>query len=575
MTDQYKINWREKFLVPAVLSLCIGFIISVFGPLEIIMNNYSEFSFGLSSMLGQAFFGAVVIAGILFIPFLLLNKTATKIYEVLLLTGIVAFTVNSHFLYGSYGDFDGRGLTIVRRSTTSIMQILLVLGVFTIALLRKSIFKKIYLFAIIFSVALFFASVVQFFLNGFDASRIPQNISESYFQFSADGKSPNYLYLILDEVYGQSAKQILVENKDIAEKFEGFTNYDNVSGVYPTTIMSIPLILSGKTYKEFTKNTDHYEDSFKNSYLLNHFKSNDVSYHIHSMYLYCQNVLLGNCSTWGTIIPTENEYGIHSEYVNALNLSLFRIVPDVLKSKIYNEDNWFVKEWKAKHNPILTESQDINEFLYFIDNMKLGAEKSSFKMFHSKVTHSPIRYDSDCTPFPKTLDRTYSNFLKQDACGFNLVGKLIDKLKKLKVYDNTLIVISSDHGRSVIPEELESAFNVADEITPRVYGYAHATLMVKPINASGALKHSGRALSLGDLGKFFVDQEFINENEYDKKRKYFDYKWDGGLKSIYLTEFTNVYNISNEDIKDPQSWNVDNDEMNKILAERNVRKKRK
>ena len=549
-------KFETKQLIVPIIALSV--YATIFGPLIIYMSSHNEFNYGLIEVLVVAlpYFLAVLLG--LLTPLPLLKSAARKVYFAILNFVIVTSIINSEILFGSYGAFDGRGLVIDYGSSISIIQILVV-GAVACVVAFANINKHIALASLIYIVLNFTINIATFVYNGgvfFKEYNSPDNdqsriISSNKFVNFNKNKS-NYLYIMLDEVYGGSAQEIFQNRPDLAAKFTGFTNYTNTAGVFPTTIMSVPAIITGQLYKEGDDVNEFYKNSFAQSPLLKTLENNSFDYKFHTLSQFCYVLPQGSCSFAGTLGRSSNFIALASnDYFRLLNISLFKSVPDLVKGYVYRDGNWLVREFNK-------EDKYIDEFNYFVDNLDVSNDQSTFRFFHTTVTHGPVVHNSDCEMSRVNLADTYANYLEQDTCGFVQVARIIDRLKTLGIYDNTYLIISSDHGRRYIPSELAERFDSSGIVSPKEYGSAHATLMVKPLNAHGNYKTSTQAMSLMDTSPLIMRS--INNSYsmlYERKFYYYDWskeyhKW--GKKM--LPPFQSAYLITGN-ITDPYSWDLD------------------
>jgi len=551
---------KELFLSSFFLSLYI-FLIS---PLTIVIENYSEFSFGFIEIFTSAlpfFFVAFLL--LMAIAFLV-GRNARRVYLFLIVIVLTLSVINSQILFGNYGAFDGRGLDISIYSVVSFLQIIL-----AIVVIIGVIFQKIREGFIFLSTALltinFILSITSFSFGGEPYFKEPSEPSKDFVNLSRD--KVNYLYIILDEVYGGSAKRIFHDNNDLGKKFTGFTNFTNVGGVFPSTIMAIPAILTGQVYQEGMDIDVFDNKSFKLSPLLKSLETNGIDSKFHTVSKYCHYLPDENCSPIRSMVG--RKINVLNEYIQLLDLSLFKSVPEVLKNQVYRDGSWLVREINIGSKTGKAELY-IKEFDYIVKNLKASNNLSTFRLFHTVLTHSPIKYNKHCELLKKKLKDNFENYLQQDTCGFIQISRIIDKLKELSVYDNTYIIISSDHGRPQIPAEIAKQFSLSDAgVSSTEYGYSHAMLMVKPPNAKGKLKSSHLPMSLMDIGSLVVNSIAGDSDKFNllHERKYYHYNWSNNWRDKILPPFDSVYFIG-DDITIPSNWALDVKYMKDHLEKR-------
>ena len=569
----------KALIRPLFACLLLAFIAAYAGPIEIVLANIDELDYGVSFHLGSSssvFIAATSAMFLLFVVTFLINKRIFRALEVAFLVIIVLTLVNKTLLYGDYGAFDGRGLDIDTLSVLSALQL-------TVAVTLLALFwRKRNSLSIALAMSALYTTITL--AIAFDAyasegdrqvlTKHPFPVTKKYFQFSKS--APNYLYIVLDEVYGGSAREIFESDAISVDSFRGFTFYTDVAGVYPTTIASIPAILNGSLYQNGQAISDYIANSFATSELFKSLKQHSYPAYIHTSGMYCQHVDLESCSNMGDMLPSQK--AADQEYGTALDLSIFKMAPEFLKPLVYNKGNWLFEDLLVRSGGSRRGSFQVDEFRYLIDEINPNGSSSSFKFFHNTVTHSPVKLDSNCNLLLRNRPPAYENYLEQDKCGFSLIRELMEKLQELEVYDNTFIVISSDHGRPFVPSSYENIFAESSSgASHKQYGYAHATLMVKPLHSREALTFSDSPMSLLDVGRLFQvaiedpeNDEPINANTGERpfhyyywSKKYFDWKQNT------LPPFESVYLLT-ADISAPSSWR-ENTEQLKLALEENIR----
>ena len=135
---------------------------------------------------------------------------------------------------------------------------------------------------------------------------------------------------------------------------------------------------------------------------------------------------------------------------------------------------------------------DIESYNSFVNRLSINNKKISIRYLHFTFTHFPMDFDEECN-FRSDDKEWYishqneAGIVGQGKCGLNLILKLLNKLKELGIYDNTLIVFKSDHGK---PTEYYCTYpNNLSINGNRRHGYSRfrPTLMIKDFNADKPL----------------------------------------------------------------------------------------
>ena len=187
-----------------------------------------------------------------------------------------------------------------------------------------------------------------------------------------------------------------------------------------------------------------------------------------------------------------------------VDLSLFRQVPHSVKPWVYNSESWRLSRdsgLQFEHHSHLAFLED------FTDQLTLGGAGAVYKWVHVVSPHGPLVTSPDCSFSGGVIDYTRENFVNQSRCTLRAVGRFLDRLEKLGVYESSLILIHGDHGGSV-PFLMRSADGKSVESTELGLRYPGAPLplvLVKPAGAAGPLLTSNRPVQLLDVAATVCD----------------------------------------------------------------------
>ncbi|MFA0113362.1 sulfatase-like hydrolase/transferase [Vibrio sp. 10N.261.46.E11] len=469
----------------------------------------------------------------------------------------------SVFLFGNYGQIDGRGLEIETWSLLSFFQILFVCALFLIIHRFMTLVK---LNAILISLILI--SLLTTTLNAFHFSRNggeffsnePVGFSEEVVTFS---RGLNVIHFLFDELQGDVLDELIKSNEDYKEMFEGFTHFPDTASNYPTTEMSIPAILTGRIYDNYLGGKKEFLSSIVASRNTLPAVLEDEGYSV-SNHGGCNYGLFENCSVIGE--RTLNNGQLYSsEYLQLLDLALFRVTPDVFKNNVYNDEAWLIQKiWKKEEDVYAgTSYVGLSHKLFskYNEQVKLiESEDPTYRFFHSLMTHSPIWLNAQCMPLEAPGQHSLSNRMGETACALSHLSDFINKLKKLGIYDNTLIIVSSDHGSNYRPAELSALFPLL-----RVpYSSASSSLMIKPINSSGPFRVDRYPASLSDISATILDAVGVtskfpgipllsHDRPEQRVREFLDYKWHHSFGKKDALPPTTPYGIS-ADKANFESW---------------------
>jgi hypothetical protein len=151
-------------------------------------------------------------------------------------------------------------------------------------------------------------------------------------------------------------------------------------------------------------------------------------------------------------------------------------------------------------------------------DIKTTEDKQSAFFAHFIFSHFPIRHDENCKFYTTLPPQNSLQISKQIECIEKQMVKLIEIMKRKNVYENSLIVFKSDHGKpsTYYPEESLRGAKIADQI----WGYDRYRpfVMIKfPKQSHATLNIVSDLFYLSDLSKIYCsfitkDRSSISKN---------------------------------------------------------------
>jgi hypothetical protein len=549
----------------ALIALFLPFLICISLPLSIYLGNHEEIGVPLSYMtpiLGTAF---LAMAFLLTVPMLLPWHRFRRAYLGILTAMSLIAWAQSNFLFGDYGLFNGEALTINDRGLFAYAEMMVCLLVIYILIRYDKMASTLGdlvlgIFALTLAMDCYKAmafennATLQDIYSTLSLEALDQQAFDDLGQFSRSG---NIIHIVLDELQSDVFERVLSSNTSLATAFEGFTYFPNTSGVYPYTEMSLPAILSGEVYKNDASKSDYLNRTINQNTFISSLTEAGYAplFHIHPAF--CSNSFQLPC----TRVP-----GISTRPAtfNLMDLALFRSVPTLLKRPTHNNGMGLFKKNLAGGGHI-TSTSGIGYLLLEKFNQRLTVADipPTYKFYQTMATHAPLVMNKDCSS-SKDHNPLKMHFMKIQAnCALQQVAKIVEQLKSAGIYDQTLIVISSDHGGNYF-EPSQSPTLKKKGISRKHFARAKSTLLIKPLNARGKMQRSKRAASLSDIAATTLALAGINDAPFGENlfaesfkrrqaREFYFIKWGfGGKKGDRLDGFT-PYSIRG-DVRKASAW---------------------
>ena len=368
--------------------------------------------------------------------------------------------------------------------------------------------------------------------------------AERFLTYSAD--NPNILMILLDEYQKEFFETIL--DDELKKQLQGFIWFSDTVSHYAWTLGSIPTIFTSDT----TPNPDI--DKLSDKSIAKRFKkkiggqvdivglSNTIIYKLFPqipLYRFRQ-IPRVPWTSW--------------TYKKLLGLSILKMVPDILKLRINKHT---IKILYPTENLTHSNSYRINgiisqEFPWLpplVEEKPLRKKDhpATFKYLHFTLTHSPTRYDENCNFIGEVLPILKSR-ANHGKCAIRIVIDIIKNLKDVGVFDNTMILVMSDHGSFFTPE----AFKKHKSEFP--YSKYLSTLLIKPLKRTKKFTIDDYPVQLSDIPKTIAQavklpDDYLGVNPLSDKRVKnrirFVYHFVHGTPLVYK-----IHGASN----DPNNW---------------------
>jgi len=352
------------------------------------------------------------------------------------------------------------------------------------------------------------AKNIRFVSNSFKNLAPPQikGKIEPVYHLSKTGK--NVIVIMLDRAVSPYIPVIMNERPDLKTIYDGFTYYPNTVSLGRCTMIGTPGIFGGYDYTPFEMNRrldktvreKHNEAILSMPVLFSSsgFKTviSDIPYEnfsvqpVTEMYKPYPGIeripVKGNYSDfWYQHHDVKKVMYLSTRIKrNFIWFSFFKMVSPVFRKIVYHNDYWL------SYDPLSNLTSFINSYSsleYLSELTAADADKNSFILMVNETVHEPLFLQApDYIPVPNVTNYGSSRFAHNPqyhvmAGSLLAYRKFFTYLKQNGIYDNTKIIIVSDHGIS----ENTGIFNNNMPFYKEDY---IATLLVKDFNASGNMK---------------------------------------------------------------------------------------
>ena len=496
----------------------------IFLPLETFLNNATEF---YPTSVWDILLTGITITAASLIPAILLGRLISIKYRTLVITIIVAIGYTtwliSQFLPTRSFIFNGTmPLPYTKQEIAKYDLITLAFFLATLYLLYRHSRLLKYMSSV---------GLLVFVINGTlimtEKKQMPINnegeisywkadyIADNKDQTSFSKANSNILLLVVDTLQSDIVGELLTTHPEIFEEYTGFTFYRDAVGGFATTHTSIPLILTGKYYRNDTNLRQFIFDNMSNDSIPSILKKKG-----YNVFLPLNGFVNGNENTATNYIKKKGVMFLPSNQLeDVLTVALYRISPYSLKS-LFVDRYYRNPRGKASHQ------NDYKLIDAVVNRMITTSNKPTFKLFHLNGIHPP--------PEIQTVDKlgswSWDNAVHTAGNKLAYIAKLLTTIKKYGIYDNTMLVITADHVAG-----LSKSKEANENYLPLEFAYGRPALLIKPFNADfGGINISDKEVSLQDIRATILSEVGVNDTTYTYnivnddvpvKRKRYYYFW--------------------------------------------------
>ena len=503
----------------------------------------------------------------------LLSDRGTRVYAALLFAVGVLLWAQGNLLIADYGLLSGEGLDLSGYLWRSPYEIALWVGVLGLAAVLARTVSAVTVVGSQLFIALQMTVLIlpsphdnEAHVDAPGWSLPPGEI----YQLSRD---QNVIHIVLDAFLSEMFDEVIERERSTFDRdFSGFIFFADHLGAFPTTRASMPAMLTGIAYRNEAPLDPLFRANIRDRSIFSvlagqGYRINSVTFHTHE---HPPESFPNGETTVRYSIPTP--YGSYQDYiqfatVQLLDLSLFRHVPHGFKARIYNDQAWLLESWYSERRRARNARPSNHaEFLEdFAGRMTITQDEPVYTFIHVALPHPPYVMDADCS-FIGPQRGSRSSYAGQGRCALSVVRKLFDRLRTLGVYDETVIVLTSDHGWNKLRpdhplEGVETPAGNLDDVAVR----AMPLLAVKPAGSSGPLWTSYAPTAITDVPATILDlvnipndqlpgrSAFQLDPNVSRRRTYASHSWDNADWGRSYFDLLHVFSVDGR-ITNPRAW---------------------
>lgn len=275
------------------------------------------------------------------------------------------------------------------------------------------------------------AITISLILSGETAFKVNYIFIEGQEQYTVS-KNENVIVFVMDAVDNSYMNTILRESPECFEGYEDYTLYTNTCSVYDSTPVSLSQMFAGAEFDNTLSAEEWYDRAWgseKANIFYERFHEADYQIHAYNFETYNEENLKGKFDNY---IFSENQtqdfdikFDHKKQFLCLFDYGLYKAVPLSFKYLV-DTHLYDTKAMIVPGSKMVYYDHDFNDSL----KLQLGeGEQNYFIIQHLFGTHPPQK-----------------NYIEETKYILAMLNDFNNQLKELGVYDNTTIIITSDHG---------------------------------------------------------------------------------------------------------------------------------
>ncbi len=257
-------------------------------------------------------------------------------------------------------------------------------------------------------------------------------------------KMPNIYHIVFDAYQTEMFEQTLV--REFKEKLAEFRFFSETTTPFGLTRMALAAVFLGKSYDYETPQIDYQRDAYnsRQSFLFPLVEAGyDTIAIVHPIHAFEQTL-------FHQVVPLK-EYAdikfIQDNWFLFRNLWLYARLPKRVAAIIVPSEDMVQME-KKNLLPDVAPIYSYSVFQKFLSEEGRMAPHNRYSFMHLILPHFPYVFRADGTFGPplKNGDMPETSRIEQARCIANMIVALIERLKALDRFDDSLIIIQGDHG---------------------------------------------------------------------------------------------------------------------------------
>ena len=491
------------------LTLCCFVTLSIYA------GNVDEFSASFVELLRVYLPFMVLLISAFGLLGAVMTRTGLSRFLALISALAVLLWLQGNILVWDYGVLDGREIEWLSGSWRGVLDLTIWTSVLLLAWNGHKRFGNTLVYTAIATLA--FQSIGTVATLSSDASQIFTRSSNASSRAGFDAmtrfsRNKNVVHIVMDGFQSDIFAEIVEGSARIRQDLQGFTVFQNNLGAYPYTQLSLPALVSGKLYRNHIPVDAFISETLQGHTILSAVYDAgfevDIAAPVGLKNIYSQAQHTHAYGITDSDHVTRLDY-IKNDSAKLMDLALFRVVPHFAKALVYRDELWvFQAKVRAEAYLQMQYFSDLAFLGQLAERMSVDRDAPVYKMIHVMLSHRPTVGNERCEYDGKRAANR-ETVTTQARCGLLQVLKVLQRMRELGIYDDSLIVLMADHGAWVPVEQLHESGREASGSEPGVASMTVAmaipVLAIKPPGSTDDYNVSDAPTSIIDVPATIAD----------------------------------------------------------------------
>lgn len=477
----------------------------LFGPYEIHIYNSIDFSFTFKDFWWIPVVSSIIYLVVIAVLGRILSDKALEMYNVVIFSFTLCCYMQTMLLNGAMKVLSGEEIQFDTK--TKVVNIIIwsfVWGVsFVLNIFKKDIYNRISVFmAFLISSMQVIALVSLLFSTGIlEQEKDGYLTTKNMLNLSAE--ESNVVVFILDTFDVRFMEGILAEEPEYLDKFTNFMYFPNALGTHSRTYPSITYLLTGEKCYFDREAYEYIDESFEKSDFFPLLVENNIDIGLYTFIEYIGKSVKEDITNY---VPSKGGLRYKEVQKALFDMTLYRDLPYIFKESFsYSVDDI---NYNASNNVNKYKNSD-DEWFYnqlLEKGIQNNQQKSAFRFYHLCSCHhnlsQPLYYGK------RSLDIVY---------------EYIQQMKEKDVYDNTTIIITTDHASSGGGENLDMPHETAATlflVKPQNKSRTPLEISLAPISQEDFIPSVLDGLGIENTTK---SKTFFQYTEEEERERYYYY----------------------------------------------------